>query len=357
MTAARTVATPRSDATSAPAPITWPSAAPATSTSIPSSPGAVTSGGTGAYYFEITATEIDAGVGGPIVLAADPAPDVVLAGSPFVIRLGLSGPLDPPANVSEETVRLVFNPVGTFGDAQDQGVSLLEIYFSPGSSELQLTLQAPLGPGFYKIIVAGVDGSEGGADLPLARTFTSTFRIDGIEGSTGTGASADDIASTAHPLGDLSGGNFVRIAGAIGDDPFYGPESGLAPGNDVDMYHFRINGPGRYAFVAEIFAGRIGSPLDPGVSLYYLDPSDDTLHFVAGNNNTLNPTVGTDGSPYLLFDSVLYVGLTAGDYYLVVSDGWKPRPPTKACLRGARASSTRTSRTAASTASARVPTC
>ena len=58
------------------------------------------------------------------------------------------------------------------------------------------------------------------------------------------------------------------------------------------MYHFRISGPGRYAFVAEVFAGRIGSPLDPGVSLYYLDPSDNTLHFVAGNNNTVQPRRG-----------------------------------------------------------------
>ena len=36
---------------------------------------------------------IDAGIDGPIVLAADPAPGAVLAGSPFVIRLGLSGAL------------------------------------------------------------------------------------------------------------------------------------------------------------------------------------------------------------------------------------------------------------------------
>ena len=249
-------------------------------------------GGTGAYHFLFTATEIDSGIDGPIVLAADPAPDAVLASSPFVIRLGLSGALDPSANVSQETVRLVFNPTGTFGDGQDRDVSPPWIYFSPGANELQLTLQAPLGPGSYRILVAGADGSEGGANLPLARTFTSTFRIAGIEGNTGPGASADDTASTAHPLGDLSGGNFVRIAGAIGDDPFYGPESGLAPGNDVDMYHFRISGPGRYAFVAEVFAGRIGSPLDPGVSLYYLDPSDHTLRFVAGNNNTVQQHAG-----------------------------------------------------------------
>ena len=70
------------------------------------------------------------------------------------------------------------------------------------------------------------------------------------------------------------------------------------------------------------------------MSLYRLDPSDGTLRFVAGNNHTLNPTPGTDGIPYLLFDSVLYVGLTAGDYYLAVSDGWNTPSPGEGTLPG-----------------------
>ncbi|MEJ7638485.1 MAG: hypothetical protein WKF75_11055, partial [Singulisphaera sp.] len=171
-------------------------------------------GGTGSYDFLISATELGSGVDGPTVLAVAPAPDAVLDSSPFVIRLGLSGAPGPSADVSQETVRLVFNPVGAFGNGQDHDVSLPGIYFSSAANELQLTLQAPLGPGFYKIMVAGDDGAEGDADLPLGRTYTSTFRIAGIEGDTGPGASADDTASTAHELGDLSGGNFVRIAGA-----------------------------------------------------------------------------------------------------------------------------------------------
>ena len=76
------------------------------------------------------------------------------------------------ANGQEETVRLVYNPVGIFGDGQDQDVSLLGIYFSSAANELQLTLQAPLGPGSYKIIVLGGD-----AGLPLGQTYTSTFCI------------------------------------------------------------------------------------------------------------------------------------------------------------------------------------
>ena len=105
-------------------------------------------GDTGSYHFLMTAAEIGTGVDGPIVLAADPSPDAVLASSPFVIRLGLSGPLDPSANLSQETVRLVFNPIGAFGDGQDQDVSLLGIYSSPEANELQLTLLgSPWAPG------------------------------------------------------------------------------------------------------------------------------------------------------------------------------------------------------------------
>ena len=88
------------------------------------------------------------------------------------------------------------------------------------------------------------------------------------------------------------------------------------------MYHFSVSGPGRYALVAEVFAGRIGSPLDPGVSLFELDPSDGSLVFIAGNNNTYDPVVATDGfSTPLYTDSALYASLTAGDYYLAVADG------------------------------------
>ena len=73
--------------------------------------------------------------------------------------------------------------------------------------------------------------------------------------------------------------------------------------------------------LAEVFAGRIGSPLDPGMSLFELDPSTGQLVFLAGNNNTGNPTEGTDGTLPLFTDSALADGLTAGDYYLAVADG------------------------------------
>ena len=57
-----------------------------------------------------------------------------------------------------------------------------------------------------------------------------------------------------------------------------------------------------------VFAGRIGSPLDPGVSLFRMDPHDHLLHFIAGNNNTNDPVPSTDGfSTPLASDSVVTV--------------------------------------------------
>ncbi len=92
----------------------------------------------------------------------------------------------------------------------------------------------------------------------------------------------------------------VQVAGVIGDDPF-----GYAP-NQVDMYHFTVTGTGNDSLVAEVFAGRIGSPLDPGVSLFRLEP-DGSLQFLAGNNNTDNPVATTVGNTTPLYtDSALY---------------------------------------------------
>ncbi len=141
----------------------------------------------------------------------------------------------------------------------------------------------------------------------------------------------------------LIGAGLVQVSGAIGVDPSYNPELRTTrripsrnsyPANQVDLYHFQITGPGRYAMLAEVFAGRIGSPLDPGISLWELDPSDGQLVFLAGNNNTLNPTQGTDGSIPLFTDSELTVGLTAGNYYLAVADGSNTPSPIEGQMPG-----------------------
>src|SRR5439155_24606629 len=114
-----------------------------------------------------------------------------------------------------------------------------------------------------------------------------------------------------------AGAGLVQIAGAIGDDP-----TNPVPFNpaDVDLYHFRIQGAGRYALTAEVFAGRIGSGLDPALSLFELDSSTRRLTFIASDDNSFNTTVTHDGRSVPLFtDPVLDAGLTEGDYYLAVS--------------------------------------
>src|SRR5262249_37361343 len=88
---------------------------------------------------------------------------------------------------------------------------------------------------------------------------------------------------------------------------------------DVDLYRFQISGPGRYGLTAEVFGGRIGSPLDPALSLFRYDAVTHRLEFVAANDNTFNPTHATNGPQPLFNDPVLFAGLTAGEYYLAVS--------------------------------------
>ena len=176
------------------------------------------------------------------------------------------------------------------------------------------------------------------------------------------GATAsDDTAATAQDLGDITGLGLVQVAGAIGDDPAFNPalspDPQDNPANQVDLYHFQIVGPGRYAFLAEVFAGRIGSPLDPGISLFELDPSTGSLVFLAGNNNTLNPTQGTDGTSPLFSDSELSDGLTAGDYYLAVADGSNTPSPLEFQAPGSPGIFDPNQPGSARTAGARAPIC
>ena len=60
-----------------------------------------------------------------------------------------------------------------------------------------------------------------------------------------------------------------------------------------------------------MFAGRIGSALDAGVSLYQWNPATQQLDFIDGNDNTLNNTT-INGMVPLYNDSLLFAGLTAG---------------------------------------------
>lgn len=304
-------------------------------------------GATGSYELTIRSTGLGLSGDGPTVLSSDPAAGAVLDSSPLAIRLEMSGPLDPNTIVPGQTVELFSGPGANVGAGSP--VALASVNYSSTAGELQLFPLAPLAPGDYVVRLAGDDsagqpvladpnGVPLGEDAahPAGTDEFFSFRVDGIDGVAGATGS-DNTASTARNLGDVAGAGLIQVSGAIGDDPSFNPndspdptnpEPQFVPANQVDLYHFRITGTGRYAMLAEVFAGRIGSPLAPGVSLYELDPSNGSLVFLAGNINTLNPTQGTDGSIPLFTDSALTDGLTAGDYYLAVAGGSNtPCPP------------------------------
>lgn len=281
----------------------------------------------GEYELVVTAADLDLrATDGPVVLAADPAAASDLTSSPLVLRIDLSTALNADSVRGGNTVQLRASAT----DGTSAAVPLASVDFDAAANELRITPAGPLRPGTYEVFLAG--NRNGGqpvlvdqAGNPLGKSnlhpfgddYTFSFRVSGSKGNRAPGAGADDTPATAQNLGELIGAGLVQVAGAIGNDP-----SNPLPFNpsDVDLYHFHIQGGGRAAFTAEVFAGRIGSSLDPALSLFRLDPSDRQLHFVASNDNSFNPTRTHDGSSEPLFtDPVLEAGLTAGDYYLAVS--------------------------------------
>jgi hypothetical protein len=304
-------------------------------------------GQTGSYRLQLAAADLGLGPGdGPAVLASDPAAGSTLDRSPTMFRLDLSAAIDPTTVLPGDDVSLTYNPAGTFGDGHDRDVPLGTSHFSDAATELQLTPAAPLATGYYRLWLAGDTGANAdvvtdadgnplgaGALHPAGQDFTLTFHVAGVEGNTAPGARADDTPAGAHDLGDVSDGRLVQAAGAIGDDP---TDPVPFDPSDVDLYHFRVSGPGRYAFAAEVFAQRIGSPLNAAASLFVLDPADGRLHAVTGDDDTLNPTVATDHRSLPLFaDPAVFAGLTAGDYYLAVSGRKNVVDPNLGLLPGA----------------------
>ena len=291
--------------------------------------------------YQLTVRAVDLGqqpTDGPIVLAADPGPGNTLDHSPLVLRIDFNTSLDAGWISPGQSVRLLYNTNGTFGDGNDQDVLLGSDNFSTTAQELQLVPAVPLKAGYYEVILAG-DSSAGapvlldlngvalGTDAahPFGQDYSLTFQVKANEGQPPS-AVADDTPAFAHDLGGLTAERLVQVSGVIGDDPSYdssNPDPTLSnPSADVDMYHFHISGPGQYAFTAEVFAGRIGSPLDPGVSLFQMDPATRQLRFLDGNNNSRNPALATNGTLPLLEEPVLFSGLTEGDYYVAVSSNY-----------------------------------
>jgi hypothetical protein len=302
--------------------------------------GSGTAGAVGDYGLLITSTDLNIQpTDGPVVLAADPAANSQLDRSPFFLRVDLSENLNPISISAGTTVQLLTNPNGTFGDGKDQPVPLQNVVFRVAPNELLLEPAAPLVPGSYKVFLAG-DSSTGNPVLtdqsgnPLGSNaahltgadYSYTFQITGNEGLLGPNAPADDTPANAHQLGDVTQAGLVQVAGVIGVDST--DPSAFNPAS-VEMYHFQISGAGRYAFVGEVFAGRIGSPLDSAVTLFQVGPGDNQLHYVAANDDTLNNAEATNHMVPLFTDSAVYAGLTAGDYYIVVSGGGNvPNMPT-----------------------------
>ena len=77
------------------------------------------------YDLQLTATNLNlAPADGPIVLSATPGAAPRLSSSPLVVRLDLSGAIDPNTVIPGQTVQLTFNPTGQFGNGNDQSVAL-----------------------------------------------------------------------------------------------------------------------------------------------------------------------------------------------------------------------------------------
>src|SRR5262249_2762385 len=138
-------------------------------------------GSTGDFYLRLAVA--DAGLGsatGPQVLTSDPATGATLGASPLAIRVDLSGPLDHSTVISGLTGQLIFSPTRAFHRDGQQG-SLTRTNFSPvvealppiggdpaavishyqGLDELQLFPASPLAPGYYEVVLTGLnDGSS-----------------------------------------------------------------------------------------------------------------------------------------------------------------------------------------------------
>ncbi len=165
---------------------------------------------------------------------------------------------------------------------------------------------------------SGLPGSTGAYGLRLASTDLTTDPGPVTTWFTAAVPSTGehDTAATAIDLGDVSDGHVVQAPGILGDDS--GDPTNPDP-NEVDLYHFHVNGGTNFALAAEVFAGRIGSAFDPGLSLFKVD-ANGQLVFVDANDNSQNGTQATNATaPPMYNDPILFDGLATGDYYLAVS--------------------------------------
>lgn len=311
-------------------------------------------GSTGEYQVEVETAPISTGIdGGPAVLRTEPAAGAVLAGSPFALRVSFASSLDPAtfsfdSTVAGQTIQLSRSTNARF--TSPQAVPLAWVNFSSTINELEIAPAAALAPGYYRLTLLGnsrlhadvlrdLDGRPLGQNerMGWGADRVVAFRILGSPIATEMGGVADDTVATAHDLGTLDPALPVVVRGAIGDDAAYDPAaeepSFTNRAADVDLYHFRVSASGPFALIAEGFAGRIGSPLDPALTLFRAGPNGQ-LTAVAYCDNALNPTRASNDSVPLFTDPVLFAGLTEGDYYLAVSSSGNLIDPLQGLVPG-----------------------
>ena len=298
-------------------------------------------GSAGDYGFFISVEDLNLDpLDGPAVVSLEPHAGTVQGYSPLVLRVSFQEALDVatlPVDLEfEDWVQLRYHPAGTFGDGSESVVPLAALEFSDSVNELRLTPRTALAPGYYEITLGGdsltrpmvlrdLSGIPLGATaaVPDGADFVATFQVEGSEGIPGATPAAEDTMDTAHTLGALSVNQLIRRQGAIGDDSAYDPMSAdplLAnPGADVDFYAFQISGTGSYVLFAEVWAGRVGSPLDAAVSLYRREAAGTPPTLLAVSDSNFNSTRDTTGMIPLFSDPGLFRSLTAGDYFVVVS--------------------------------------
>ena len=294
-----------------------------------------------------TTTLAQTGSVGAQVLGTNIESDAQLTSAPSTIRIRLDRSLDESLIADGDTVQLFvsvregeapaepngvdesgsagaspsqFNDVATESQPTEQLLSVGYWSFSYNLNELTLLPQTALKAGHYRLVLSNrllAPGEDAASDFEL------NFDVIGQEGCVPFDADCgDDTIDTATDLGDALATTTLQVTGTIGDDPAYDPYSeNIALWNrasDVDLFRFTVTGEGQWSFIAEAFAGRFGSPLDPSLTL--LQRMDDgSLELVHFNGSTQNPAEATNGTLPLYTDSVLYAGLTAGEYFIAVS--------------------------------------
>lgn len=270
------------------------------------------SGETGRYDLSVDAESLptDPADDGPEIL--DFALGTALDPAPVMLRVRLSEPIADDSVVPGRTVLLL----GPRGESTFTCTVI--------GSELIISPDAPLSPGNYRLVVRGSGATDVLRDVdgqPLGFTpetgsgndRTIPFEVGGIEGT--QALTANDTRATAEQLGRLDGAGLIQRTGWIGDDAT--DPVPLNP-SDVDFYQFRIAGSGSFTLGAEVFAGRVGSSLDAGLSLFRVD-ARGRLVWLANASASGSTAVAEDGTLPLADEPILFAGLSAGSYVVAVT--------------------------------------